>query len=105
MLLTFEHKFIGSSDIQYDYCCNIYDNLLGDDKFVGYCKYYKEYFLDMQVYIEFIFIKHEHRYKGYATAMVEELQSKYELLWDGRFTREGREWYEKLIKKGIVIPY
>jgi hypothetical protein len=37
--------------------------------------------------------------------MVEELQNKYELLWDGRFTKEGREWYEKLIKKGVVIPY
>jgi ribosomal protein S18 acetylase RimI-like enzyme len=104
MLLVFEHKYIGASDVQHDYYCNIYDKFLpADNQSVGYCKYYKNYFLDKEVYIEFLYINEDYRHKGYATAMVKELQSKYDLLWDGRFTRNGRLWYEKLIKKGIVV--
>ena len=55
MLLVFEHKYVGASDVQHDYYCNIYDKFLPADKqSVGYCKYYKNYFLDTEVYIEFL---------------------------------------------------
>ena len=71
MLLVFEHKYVGASDVQHDYYCNIYDKFLPADKqSVGYCKYYKNYFLDKEVYIEFLYINEDYRYKGYATAMV-----------------------------------
>jgi hypothetical protein len=34
--------------------------------------------------------------------MVKELQSRYILRWDYRFSEIGRKWYDGLIKKQII---
>ena len=54
------------------------------------------------VIIEFIDIGYEHRRRGYATMAVKDLQSRYELKWDYRFSEVGRKWYDGLLKKGVI---
>jgi hypothetical protein len=34
--------------------------------------------------------------------MVRELQSRYELKWDYRFSEVGRKWYDGMLKKGVI---
>ena len=82
-----------------EYSCNIIND---KNNTVGYCKYYRPNIYDEVAIIEFINIGYEHRRRGYATAMVKELQSKYELKWDYRFSEVGRKWYDALIKKGVI---
>jgi ribosomal protein S18 acetylase RimI-like enzyme len=99
-MIRFEHILIGGSLFKDEYCCNIYNW----DGRVGYCKYYRRELDYNSVYIEYINIYEEHRRKGYATAMVKELQSKYTLLWEYSFTQTGRKWFNKLVKREIVKP-
>lgn len=97
-MIRFSHSFMESFEYKDEYFCKIYD----DDVSVGYCKYYKGPLETTSVYIEYIYIYEEYRRKGYATAMVKELQSKYKLLWEYSFTELGRMWYDDLIDKGVV---
>jgi RimJ/RimL family protein N-acetyltransferase len=99
--MEFKHVYMGrTSEGKDEYSCNIINN---KDDVVGYCKYYKPYEeRDEVVIIEFINIRYEHRRRGYATKMVKELQSKYTLKWDYRFSEVGRKWYDGLIKKGVI---
>ena len=77
-------------------------NIFVDDKNVGYCKY-SVVDNDVQfAYIEYISIKPFHKRKGYATEMVMELKSKYELRWNLQFTQDGRQWYHGLVNKKII---
>lgn len=96
--MKFIHKYIGYNDGYDEYVCNIEDD---KNNYVGYCKYINN-FMENAYSIEYIAINEENRYKGYATAMVKELISKKKLIWDGRFTCDGRNWYNSLLKKGIV---
>lgn len=100
--MEFVHKYFGKEDYGDVYGCNIVND---DTNYVGYCKYYKPNEHESSVYIEYIHIHEEHRRNGYATLMVKELQSKYhgELKWDYSFTKEGRRWYESLLKKRIIL--
>lgn len=97
-LNTFKHSLLNTFDDKEEYICNIFFN----DKSVGYCKYCKKDLVYNIVYIEFIYIDPLYRKMGFATAMVKELQSKFKLDWDYRFTEQGREWYERLVEKKIV---
>ena len=81
------------------YSCNIIDDYGVN---VGFCKYYKPLLEFETVYIEFINIKYEYRRRGYGTEMVEELQRKYYLKWDGRLSTDGRKWYNSLVERQIV---
>ena len=69
---------------------------------VGFCKYYKPLLEFETVYIEFININDQHRRRGYATAMVKELQRFNYLKWDGRLSTDGRKWYNSLMERQIV---
>ena len=82
-----------------EYSCTIINNR---NDVVGHCKYYKLSEETEEVIIEFINIGYEHRRRGYATAMVKELQSRYELKWDYRFSEVGRKWYDGMLKKGVI---
>ena len=83
-----------------EYSCSIINN---KNDTVGHCKYYKPYEDENDVVIiEFINIGYEHRRRGYATKMVNELQSRYKLKWDNRFSEVGKKWYDGLIKKGVI---
>ena len=99
--MKFNHQYLGyDSDEKRDlYSCNIID---GYGIHVGFCKYYKPLLEFETVYIEFINIKYEYRRRGYATALVEELQRKYYLKWDGRLSTDGRKWYNSLVERQIV---
>lgn len=97
--MKFEHTYFADSYEREEYMCDIIDN---NDKKVGFCKYYKNNYYDNIVYIEYIFINHNDRLKGYATAMVKELSKNYQLGWDHRFTEGGRLWYNSLVKKKII---
>lgn len=97
--MRFEHIYFADSFDKEEYMCDIFDNF---GKKVGYCKYYKINRYDNFVYIEYIFISEDERRKGYATELVRELHSKYELGWDYRFTDLGRRWYDSLVKKSII---
>lgn len=81
------------------YSCNIINDS-GDN--VGYCKYYKPHYHENDVYIEYIYIYPKHRLKGYASHMAKELNTKYRLMWDNRFTIEGRLWYNAIKRRGII---
>lgn len=97
--MQFIHTYLGFNDNRDEYSCNI----LNDNKHsVGYCKYYKNNIYDDIVCIEFINIGYEHRRRGYATAMVNELKKRYTLCWDYRFSELGRKWYDGLLKKGVI---
>lgn len=98
--MIFEHKYLGydSENKKDEYSCNIINNCKEP---VGYCKYYITLY-EREAYIEFININYEHRRRGYATAMVKELQSRYELKWDGRLTTVGRKWYNSLLDKKVI---
>lgn len=97
--LSFKHKYFGyNEDLQQEYYCDI---ILNGEIYVGYCKYVKT---SNDVFIEYIQIRDIFRRKGYATAMVVELSNKFNLVWNGRFTKEGRYWYESMIKKGVIKP-
>lgn len=99
LFMRFDHVYMGTSPEGRDeYVCSIINN----KNDVGHCKYYKPNVYDEVVIIEFINIKYEHRRRGYATAMVKDLQSRYKLKWDYRFSEVGRKWYDALIKKGVV---
>ena len=102
--VKFEHKCLGYNNDQdhFEYCCDIYAHIKGHYKCVGYCKYYSIGVDKEIVYIEFINISHEHRRKGYGTALVKELVKKYILHWDYKFTKDGRKWYESLIERNII---
>jgi len=102
--VKFKHKYIGYNDDldHIEYCCDIYGDIRGDYKCVGYCKYYSIGYEDEIVHIEFINISYKHRRYGYGTAMVQELLKKYTLHWDYKFTKEGRLWYESLINRNII---
>lgn len=97
-LITFKHSLLNIFEDIEEYYCSI----LLNNRSVGYCKYCKKDPIYNTVYIEFIYIEPNHRKMGYATAMVQELQSKFQLKWDLRFTEQGREWYDKLVQKKIV---
>jgi hypothetical protein len=98
--MVFKHVYMGrNSEDRDEYVCTIVNNN-GHD--VGHCKYYKPNVYDEIVIIEFINIRYEHRRRGYATAMVKELQSRYELKWDYRFSEVGRKWYDGLLKKQVI---
>lgn len=94
--MNFKHSFLLHDGNVY--LCRIYDG----KNWVGYCKYYrvKEQYND--VCIEYIHIGENYRMRGYATALIKELQSKYGLRWDYSFTDDGRKWYNALVKKGVV---
>jgi GNAT superfamily N-acetyltransferase len=47
----------------------------------------------------YIFVESEYRRNGIATKMVDFLNKKYTLNWDGRFTNVGRLFFENYIKK------
>ena len=99
--MKFNHSYLGyENDEKRDvFSCNISDDYCVP---LGYCKYYKPLLEFETVYIEFINIHYEHRRKGYATAMVKELQKRYELKWDGRLSSVGRKWYNSLVERKIV---
>ena len=99
--MKFNHQYLGyDSEEKRDlYSCNIIDDYGVN---VGFCKYYKPLLEFETVYIEFINIKYEYRRRGYATALVEELQRKYYLKWDGRLSTDGRKWYNSLVERQIV---
>jgi hypothetical protein len=98
--MYFKHTYIGvNSDDRDEYACSIINKY---GVAVGYCKYYRPNIYDEVVIIEFIDIVYEHRRQGYATAMVCELQNKYELKWDYRFSEVGRKWYDALLKKQVI---
>ena len=98
--MEFKHVYMGrNSDGRDEYDCTII-NVYGID--VGHCKYYKPNVYDEVVIIEFIDIGYEHRRRGYATMAVKDLQSRYELKWDYRFSEVGRKWYDGLLKKGVI---
>ena len=98
--MEFKHVYMGvNSDGRDEYVCNIINKNRHD---VGHCKYYKTDGCDDVVIIEFINISYEHRRRGYATTMVQELQRRYELKWDHRFSEVGRKWYDGMLKKGVI---
>ena len=99
--MKFNHQYLGyDSEEKRDlYSCNIIDNYGVN---VGFCKYYKPLLEFETVYIEFININYEYRRRGYGTEMVEELQRKYYLKWDGRLSTDGRKWYNSLVERQIV---
>ena len=99
--MKFNHQYLGyDSEEKRDlYSCNIIDNY---GVSVGFCKYYKPLLEFETVYIEFININYEYRRRGYGTEMVEELQRKYYLKWDGRLSTDGRKWYNSLVERQIV---
>lgn len=99
--MKFNHQYLGyDSEEKRDlYSCNIIDDY-GIN--VGFCKYYKPLLEFETVYIEFININYEYRRRGYGTEMVEELQRKYYLKWDGRLSTDGRKWYNSLVERQIV---
>ena len=99
--MKFSHQYLGyESEEQRDiFSCNILDDF---GKSLGHCKYYKTDGCDDVVIIEFINISYVHRRRGYATTMVQELQRRYELKWDHRFSEVGRKWYEGLLKKQVI---
>ena len=100
LFMRFDHVYMGTSPEGRDeYVCSIINN---KNDVVGHCKYYKIGEETEEVIIEFINIGYEHRRRGYATDMVKELQSRYELKWDYRFSEVGRKWYDGLIKKGVI---
>lgn len=97
-MIRFSHSFMETSEYKDEYFCKIYD----DNECVGYCKYYMGPVETNSVYIEYIYIYEGCRRKGYATAMVKELQSKYMLLWEYSFTELGRMWYDGLVDKNVI---
>jgi hypothetical protein len=98
--MEFVHVYLGSTkEGQMEYNCTILNK---EKRVVGNCKYYKNDESDDIVFIEFINIGYEHRRRGYATSMVKELNSKYTLKWDGRFSEVGKLWYNSLLKSGII---
>ena len=99
--MKFSHQYLGyESEEQRDiFSCNILDDF---GKSLGHCKYYKPLLEFETVYIEFININHECRRRGYATAMVKELQRFNYLKWDGRLSADGRKWYESLMERQLV---
>jgi len=97
--IKFDHKYLFLYENKHQYVCDIFVN----EKEVGVCKYYRDDLdIDDATYIEFILIYQQFRRKGYATEMVKDLQSKFNLKWDGQFTNMGRIFYESLIKKLII---
>lgn len=99
--MKFSHQYLGyESEEQRDiFSCNILDDF---GKSLGHCKYYKPLLEFETVYIEFININYDCRRRGYATAMVKELQRLHYLKWDGRLSVDGRNWYESLMERQIV---
>jgi len=97
--MEFVHTYLGVDNNREEYSCEIFNK---NKVNVGYCKYYKPNIYEDVIYIEFINIGYEHRRRGYATAMVVELQRRYNLKWDYRFSEVGRKWYDGLIKKGVI---
>lgn len=99
--MKFSHQYLGyeSEDQRDIFCCNITDDY---GKPLGHCKYYRPLLEFETVYIEFINIHYGCRRRGYATAMVKELQKKYYLKWDGRLSEDGRKWYNSLVERQIV---
>lgn len=99
--MKFSHQYLGyESEEQRDiFSCNILDDF---EKSLGHCKYYKPLLEFETVYIEFININCECRRRGYATAMVKELQRLHYLKWDGRLSVDGRKWYESLMERQLV---
>lgn len=100
-MIIFEHKYLGYNEIYHEYYCDMIDDSR-NDKYVGYCKYSKEYYLDNYVVIEYITVKPEYRRMGYGTKLIQEILTKYKILWDGRFTDQGRLFYDGLVKKRII---
>jgi len=72
--MEFIHTYLGYNNNRDEYNCEILNNKKNS---VGFCKYYKNNSYDEIVCIEFINIRYEHRRRGYATALVKELQSRY----------------------------
>ena len=99
--MKFSHQYLGyESEEQRDiFSCNILDDF---GKSLGHCKYYKPLLEFETVYIEFININYDCRRRGYATAMVKELQRFNNLKWDGRLSVDGRKWYNSLMERQMV---
>ena len=99
--MKFSHQYLGyESEEQRDiFSCNILDDF---GKSLGHCKYYKPLLEFETVYIEFININYDCRRRGYATAMVKELQRLHYLKWDGRLSVDGRKWYNSLMERQMV---
>lgn len=53
----------------------------------------------LDVEIVFIYVEKDKRRKGIATKMLTNLSERYNVIWDGRFTKEGRQLYENWNKK------
>jgi RimJ/RimL family protein N-acetyltransferase len=99
--MRFNHQYLGyePEDQRDIYTCNITDDY---GLPLGYCKYYKPMYEFDIVYIEYIQIYFEHRRHGYATEMVKELQKSHTLKWNGRFSSEGRKWYNSLMERQLI---
>ena len=77
--VRFDHKSLGynNDEDRMEYSCDIYGQYNKINKCVGYCKYYSIEPDRETVYIEFINILFNHRRRGYATKMIQELLKKY----------------------------
>jgi ribosomal protein S18 acetylase RimI-like enzyme len=102
--VRFDHKSLGYNidEDRMEYACDIYGQYNKINKRLGYCKYYSIEPDRETVYIEFINISVNHRRRGYATKMVQELFKKYLLQWDYEFTKDGRHWFESLKDRNII---
>ena len=102
--VRFDHKSLGynNDEDRMEYSCDIYGQYNKINKCVGYCKYYSIEPDRETVYIEFINILFNHRRRGYATKMIQELLKKYSLQCDYKFTKDGRQWFESLIDRNII---
>lgn len=102
--VRFDHKSLGynNDEDRMEYSCDIYGQYNKINKCVGYCKYYSIETDRETVYIESINILVNHRRRGYATKMIQELLKKYSLQWDYKFTKDGRQWFESLSDRNII---
>lgn len=98
-MILFSHVYIGTTEDECEeYSCNISNS----KNTVGYCKYIKLDNYTNRVYIEYIHIYQQYRRIGYATDMVKELQNKYNLTWNYKFSDVGRLWFNMLVNKNVV---
>jgi GNAT superfamily N-acetyltransferase len=92
--MKFKEKFM-MYDFESD--SNLYTlSLIDGINYVGRIDFSKKHNV---ITIVFIFVDGIHRRKGYATKMLSELNRKYNIEWDGRFTEIGRKFYESFYKK------
>jgi len=77
-----------------------YDTELDGNLFTLKCNFGRVDFIKKynDVYPLYIFVEPQHRRKGIATKMVDYLNNKYILDWDGRFTNDGRLFFKNYKK-------